>query len=199
MNIKKIILFVLILVIGILALRSYWGNLVNSKEQGVFKKYTSENPALNFTFEYPEKNWLPKEGHGSGQVFDSVQLLGPRDAQNQYSVNISVVVKPLNPKQSLADSAASFLESMKRFTGFKIAKNEKIKIQESIGQGASYEYFLRLPFWKKNAKNVLIKETVFFLMTAEKSYRITYSGTSEQYKNSRQVFEHFLKTFRFKK
>lgn len=202
-NIMKVSLIIFAVLLGIVLLRmcprstESLKNREDSKNRETYQMYRHPNSSLHFTFEYPSKGWIPKESHGTSQTYDAVQLLGPRDMKNKYSTHIAVIVKPLQPKELDMDLLGLFLDEMKRFDGFKFLRKEDWKIQNDYYPAAVYEYYLRLPFWAKNAKDVLIKETTVFVVRGNKSYRITYSGTSDQSEASRAVFHHFLKTFKF--
>lgn len=199
-NRRRILLAVLVILFAGVVFSRYYEASTNFKEdkkKEVFILYKSKNPSLNFTFEYPALGWTPKESQGTTQKYDVVQILGPSDAREEYSAYISVGVSALTPERSNADLLGLFLEKTKRFKGFKILEKKQIEIQKNDYPRATFEHFLRLPLWKKNAKDVLIKKTVVFLIKDDRSYRISCAGTAEQFKQFSYAFERALKTFQF--
>lgn len=194
---KRILLVVVVILFAGVVASRYCNVSPNPTKGEVFTIYKSKNPALDFTFEYPALGWTPKESQGTTQKYDAVQVLGPANAKQEYSVYISVGVRLLKPEQLSADLPGLFLEEKKRFKGFKVLEEKNIKIQNYDCPSATYEYFLRLPFWKKNAKDVLIKETTVFLTKDNRSYRISCAGTAEQFKQFSYAFEKAFKTFQF--
>lgn len=195
---KKFLWLILICLLGAVFFQQYAEK--PSKGEKLKKDYLiyqSKNPSLDFTFQYPSVGWTVDESEGVGQSYDAVQLLGPRDHQNQYSTSFAVTVKTNDSGVKAEDQLDAFLKTMERFRDFKILEKGKVGIQNNNYPIATYGYVARLPLWKKNAKDVLMREEVVFLSHQKKSYRITYLGTAEQNRASKSVFEHLLKTFKF--
>ncbi len=193
---KVLLLGILVLLCaGVIASHCY-KVLPGTQAKGAFTLYKSINPVLNFSFEYPIVGWTSEESQGTSQKYDAVQILGPKDAKAEYGVYISVGVRTLTPEQLKMDSLDVFLEETNSFKGFKILERKMTRIQGQDCPTATFEHFLRLPLWKKNAKDVLVKKTIVLLTQGDRSYRITCAGTAEQYNQFSPVFERALKTFK---
>ena len=167
-----------------------------AQKEEALKIYQSKNPALNFNFEYPAIGWTPKESQGTSQAYDAVQLLGPADAEKEYSAYFSVGVRTLKPEQLNEDFLSALVKESERFKGFRVLEEKKIRIEGRDHPSVTFEYMLRLPLWKKSAKDVLVKKTVVFITRGNRSYRISCGGTADQFKRYSPVFEKARETFR---
>lgn len=159
--------------------------------------FETKNPALDFTFDYPE-NWKPYETQGQSEKYDSVQVMGPKDEKNEFNVSMSITVKPLgnnhpNPSQLLSE----YLKRSNNLSNFKVLETKKIQMGGRETSLAVFQYIDRLPTWKTNARDVLMKKATGFISKADKFYRFTFSGTAEQFRQNEDVLKQIFKTFQF--
>ena len=157
--------------------------------------YQSKNPSLDFAFKYP-KNWQPRESQGRRERYDAVQVLGPRDKQNEFSVAFVISVKPGGNK-TVTDSLSDYIKSTSRFSGFKVLETNGVTVGKQNTSSARYQYLMRLPLRKLNARDVLVKGETFFLANENKSYWVSFLGTAKQFDEYLPVFRRMMKTFRF--
>ena len=160
--------------------------------------FETKNPALDFTFEYPE-DWKPHEFQGQSEKYDSVQVMGPRDEKNELTLSFSITVKPFDKDH--ADSSeellSEYLERSNNLAQIKVLDTKKIQMGGQKTSLAIFQYVDRLPAWKTNARDVLMKKATGFVNKADKFYRFTFSGTAEQFRQNEDVLKQIIKTFQF--
>lgn len=157
--------------------------------------FKSSNPNFNFTFKYPN-HWKTTESKGAQDAYEALQVMGPRDDLNGYTVSFAITVKPLQ-KESVEDLLLQYKQAYSGFPDFRALGENKIKIDGRKTKTNTIQYKLRLPFHKLNAKDILMKGESTYLIDEEKSYRISFTGTAEQFDRYYPIFKNALKTFRF--
>lgn len=175
------------------------GKIILVKQLAMKQQYISfetKNPALDFTFEYPE-DWKPYETQGQSEKYDSVQVMGPKDEKNEFNISMSITVKPLgNDRSNPSELLSGYLKRSNNLSNFKVLETKKVQLGGQETSFAIYQYTDRLPIWKKNTREVLMKKGTGFIRKDDKFYRFTFSGTAEQFRQYEPVLERMIKTFR---
>ncbi len=165
--------------------------------QNDYLTYKSTNPVFDFSFKYPQ-GWKPAESKGVVGRYDDIQVIGPRDKQNLFSAGFSITVKP-DSKKNTEDLLTEHLRTSSRFSKFKVIETKKSTVDHYKTSVASFQYTMLLPPLKTNAKEVLLKGKTLFLAKDNKSYRISFLSTAEQFDQYGTVFNEVIKTFQFTK
>ena len=167
----------------------------SGRDHQKYQTFKSENPAFNFTFEYPE-TWKIRETEGKTDPYAMVHATGPRDNQKEFSVGFFITVKDIE-NQTSDRLLADHLKSVERFKNFKIVEQKKNRINGETNPFAIYQYILMLPFQKIGAQAELVKTETGFVVQGEKSYHLNFVGTEKQFEKYKPVFQKVLTTFRF--
>lgn len=157
--------------------------------------YTSKNPELNFTFKHPP-DWKPAESQGKREHYTTVDVVGPWDKENSFSVGFSITNRSAEGKDA-GKLLNEYLKTAGRFSQFKTISEKNISIDKTKTMSSAYRYLMRLPMRKLNSKDVLMKGETFFLIRDGKSYRFTFTGTAKQFDRYLPVFKKMIKTFQF--
>lgn len=160
--------------------------------------FQSENPAFDFSFEYPATGWSLDESQGRTEKYDAVYLKGPVDEEKQFRFLIEVVVKPLQKGGAPADLLQAFLGRVSPWPKFKLVSKKEATIGGEKAFSAIYESEERLPIESLNGKPTMIKEQTIFLTRKDRSYRFSFHALADQWDASSPAFKQVLKTFKFK-
>ncbi len=160
--------------------------------------FLSKNPAFDFSFEYPEGEWRPRESQGRKQKYDSLYLQGPIDKLNEFAGLIVLTVKPLEAGMSASDLLEAYLTTASNLKKFKILSRKSMSVGGEKAFAAICEQEMLLPREKLDAKPVQVRQSTIFLVRGDKSFEFSFIFTAAQYSIYKPVFEHILKTFKFK-
>jgi hypothetical protein len=159
------------------------------------KLFQGKNPPYNFTFEYPE-GWKMKETGYRGD-YDRVEVMGSADKNPLFIPGIFITKRPRKDGHTAANLMSAWIKEESHYRNFKILDSKTFSMAGVQGLETRYRYAVSLPPWSVSARNVgVIKRKVVFIR-GDAAYQITFSGTEEQHKIYRPVFDHVLKTFRF--
>ena len=159
--------------------------------------YASRHPELNFTFKHPP-DWKPAESQGKREHYTAVDVVGPWNKEDSYSVGFSITNRSAEGKDP-GELLSEYLKTSSRFSQFKTIAAKNISIDKAKIMSSTYEYVMRLPLRKLNSKDVLMRGETFFVVRDGKSYRFTFTGTAKQFDRYLPVFKQMIKTFQFVK
>ena len=186
MLMKKKIFFVIVAAVLLIAFFEY-----HRSHQEHWLRFQSDNPMLDFSFEYPA-SWTPFESRGRSELYDGIQMMGPRDGGKEFSVAYEITVKK-SGNQSAQDLLADYVKRMERYPQFKTLKAGRLAEMGTV----EYEYIMRLPLRKLNNHDVVMRGKALYVTRENRSYRINFFGTAEQFKRYVSIFDRAVKTLRF--
>lgn len=161
-----------------------------------YKVFESKNPALNFTFEYPEVGWTPVESQGRTEKYDLVYLSGPIDKEHGFTTLIHITEKPLKPNETSATLLERYLKMDSNLDKFKTLRKENKMVAGEQAASALYEYEAT-PLYRIKASPVLVKGKKIYLTRNGRSYEFTLETIGSQYNIYAPILEHVLTTFKF--
>jgi hypothetical protein len=162
-----------------------------------YTNFKTGNPSLDFTFEYPETGWVPAETAGRSEKYDQVYLRGPVNKENGFTTLIHVTVRPLEAGRTAPDLLEAYLKTDSNLAKFKTLHKGTKKVGAKEAFFALYEYE-SVPLFKMKAPPVLLKGQMVCLTRNGRSYELALEAIASQYGTYAPVFEHILKTFKFK-
>ncbi len=161
--------------------------------------FQSANPAFDFTFEYPKVKWSPEETQGRIEKYDTVRLKGPVDLEKKFMTLISVTVKLEETGKTAADLLEEYIKMISGGPKFRVLSKKRIEVGGERASSGLFEHEARLPMDSLDAAPVMVDEQTVFWVRNGRSYRITFRVLAAQQKTNLPVFEHVLRTFKFKK
>lgn len=161
--------------------------------------FVSKDPILNFTFEYSQKEWLPRESQGRKEKYSAVYLKGPFDPEKKFITLIEVVVKSLEPGKTASDLLDAFLKRVSDWPKFKVIHKKTMDIEGEKAFSVIFESKVLLPIESLDAKPMMVEEQVIFMVKNNRSYRFSFHTLADRWKDYLPAFERVLKTFKFKK
>ena len=161
------------------------------------KQFVAQNPALDFTFAYPENGWIPTEAQGSAGEYDLVYLRGPVNKEVKFSTLIHVTVKPLKQNDTAANLLEAYLRTDSNLSKFKVLHKGPRKIGGINAAEAFYEYE-SFPLYDMRAKPVFLRGTRVYLIRKDRSYEFEFEALASEYDAYVAVLEEVLKTVEFK-
>lgn len=161
------------------------------------KSFETNNPALDFTFEYPETGWEPVESQGRVEKYDLVYLRGPVDEKTKFTAIIHITVRPLKTGEGAAELLGGYLEADSNLSKFKLSHKKTINIGNEKAFSALYEYEA-IPSYDLRVPKTPFKKQMIFLVKNGRSYEFTLNGLAPQFDACASTLEHVLKTFKFK-
>ena len=200
-KIKIMIFLVLsaVIVVAVLGYAIYRQRAQEETSMGKNAVFVSENPAFDFTFEYPSKEWSLQEEQGRRQKYNAVYLRGPIDSANDFATIIAITVKPLGEAKGASELLGAYLEMSSNLPKFKVLNKNDLSIGGEKAVSALYEQEMLLPRETLNAKPVAVNGHTVFLVKNEKAYEFTFLVIADQDKDYLPIFAHILKTFKFQK
>ena len=162
------------------------------------KNFGTKNPALDFTFEYPETGWTPVESSGRTEKYDLVYLKGPVDEKTKFTTIIHITVRPLKAGKTASELLEAYLKMDSNLTQFKAFHKEAIKIDEEKAASALCEY-KAIPSYSLRGPFAAFKKRMVFVVKNDRSYEFTLNTLASKFNTYAPILEHVLKTFRFKK
>jgi len=155
-----------------------------------------------FSFEHP-KEWTLRESVGSTEKYFQVHLFGQIDKDVGFGPSVTVTVYPKKAAggtyataRDLADARTAVAEKLPGYE-----RQEKRVRRLPCGVPA-FEYrsvsIYRLPLYSPQAKDVPIREHLFFFEKGQKIYVLIYKNVVSDYWEAAPVFDRIVKTFRFK-
>ena len=162
-----------------------------------YKTFKTQNPALDFTFEYPSRGWSFEESQGRMEKYDVVYLRGPVDKDKKSGTLIYVTVRPMGVDKSASALLESYLGIDSNLDEFKMLRKETVTVAREKASAALYQY-KTIPSVRIEDPLVLFKKRMIFSIRNDRSYELTLITSAAQYDICAPVFEHVLKTFKFK-
>ncbi|MBU9888715.1 MAG: hypothetical protein KTQ49_02460 [Candidatus Omnitrophica bacterium] len=160
--------------------------------------FQTDNPALDFTFEYPGTGWNPVESRGRRETYDVVFLGGEVDERTRFRTIIHITVKPLPEGKTAAALLKAYLERASVFRKFKASSQTGLDVGGVKAQGALFEYE-DYPLHQINPQAIPLKGRRIFFMRGGRSYEISFVTLVSRYEKYASVLDHLIKTFQFKK
>lgn len=193
-------LFLLIAVLGLGAAayffyhRSPGGDLMMDEN----KALSMQDPAFDFTFQYPSQGWGFSASQGRSEAYQAVYLRGPVDARTNFATLAEIAVKTAGAEETAKGLRENFLKRVEAWPEFQVIGKKELKVDGETGASVIWEHEAFLPMESLSAKPVMVSEETVFLVRGGKTYRIAFHALSAQRKEYSPVFEKVLKTFRFK-
>lgn len=159
--------------------------------------FVGKDPALNFTFEYSSREWSPRESQGRTEKYSVVYLRGPVDVEKRFATLMEVVVKPLGKEGTASELRDVFLKRITAWPKFKLIRKETMDVGGKKAFSATYESEVRLPIESLDAKPAMVREQAVFIISKDKSYRLSFHALADQWDNTFPAFERLLRTFQF--
>jgi hypothetical protein len=160
------------------------------------KLFQMKNPPFDFTFEYLEA-WRVSERGYKGD-YDMVEIMATGDKDRLVVPGMFITKKALQAGETVATLMASWLKKEGRYEDFTASSPKNFEIGGRKGLRAGYGYKMALPLGVVGAEKVSFKKGQVVVIKGGFSYQITFMGTDEQYNTYKPVFEHLLRTFKFK-
>jgi len=163
-----------------------------------FQVFESVTPDFNFVFEYPLTNWSLDDSQGRSEKYHAILLRGPINEEKRFRDLIELVVKPTKDAQSSQELQEDFLKRVSVWPKFKEVDKKVIRVGGVEARSLIFEFEERLPMESLQAIPTMLKEQTVFLIKGDKSYRLSLHALSDEWRTQGAVFEHLLKTFKFK-
>jgi hypothetical protein len=160
-------------------------------------RFTSPNPKFDFSFHYPS-DWQVREIEGTSCA--EVFILGSRNRENTYSLDLTVRVTPINEQGdgNLGALVTDYLTKNKRAPKFR----EISRVEGSLAGFDAIEieisYATLLPINTVNPKETRIIERRIFLKRGKHFYEVIYSAVEEDYFKYLDAFKDAVRTFEFR-
>lgn len=162
----------------------------------LWRTFEGTNPPFNFVFEYPGSR-KAKEIK-LAKAFNMVQVLGRQDKVTKFIPALYIKVREFKGDGLPAKLSETLLKKEERFRGFKKLHESAIVIAGLNGSRLGFQYVLPLPMRSMHAQDTVVRREEVVVKNGGKSYQISLWATQEQFESEQVVFEHALKTFRFK-
>ena len=167
----------------------------------IMLKYTSfetKNPALDFTFEYPETGWKTGESQGGVEKYDLVYLRGPVDEKTRFTTLIHITVRPLEAGKTASDLLKAYLKIDSNLSKFEVSHEETFNVggEKAFSALCGYE---AIPSYDLSAPVISFKKQLVLIVRNGRSYEFTYNTFASQFDAYLPILKHLLKTFQFKK
>lgn len=161
------------------------------------KNFETKNPALDFTFEYPETGWTPAETTGRFEKYDQVYLRGPVDKKTKFTTLIHITVRPLEAGKTASDLLEAYLKIDSDLSKFEASHRETMNVggEEAFSALCKYE---AIPSFDLSVPSASFKKRMVFVVKNGRSYEFTLNTFASQFDAYAPVLERILKTFRFK-
>jgi len=201
MRAKRFFLIVGIIVLSLLGVYGFNELTQQKPVQGKimlrYKAFETKNPALDFTFDYPEAGWDPVESQGSIEKYDLVYLRGPVDEKTKFTTLIHITARPLEAGKTASDLLKAYLKIDSNLTQFKTDRDEIINVggEKAFSALCSYK---AVPSYALEVPEAFFKKRMVFVVKNEHSYEFTLNTFASQYDIYAPILEHILKTFKFK-
>ncbi len=165
-----------------------------------YVSFGSKNPALNFTFLFPD-DWPIMESRGKEEQYDEVFVFGPRNQEDTYSLSISVRVT-LSRNQSgrhgdIGTPIASFLVKHRGLAEFRKLSRASGTLAGVNATEIEIGYTLPLPLNSVKPRATRIIERQIFLEKDGRFYELIYNAVAEDYHEYLPIFRNAARTFEF--
>ena len=163
-----------------------------------YKNFETKNPAIDFSFEYPEMGWTPVETAGRIEKYDQVYLRGPVDKKTKFTTVLNTTLRPLEAGKTAADLLETYLKTDSNLNKFKVLHKETREVggEKAFLATCTYE---QVPLHRIDVPPVPLKKQMVFLVKGERSYEFTLVTIASQNDAYALVLKHVLETFQFKK
>jgi hypothetical protein len=162
-----------------------------------YARFASTNPKFDFTFLYP-RDWQVREIEepSYGEVF----ILGPRNRDDTYSLDITVRVTSIAPDSdaSLGDLVADFLTRSGQLSKFRVLSRTDGSLLAHDASDVELTYVTLLPINSVRAKETAIIERRIFLKRGNRLYELIYSAVEDDFYRYFDAFKDAVCTFEFK-
>jgi len=161
-----------------------------------YKNFETKNPALSFTFEYPETGWTPVETTGHREKYDQIYLRGPVDPKVKFTTIINITVKTTQADQGLTGLMENLLTVDSDLAKYKVIQKGAMEVagEKALSALTVYE---QTPLYRTDLKPVQLKKRLVLLIKGDRSYKFTITTLASQDDTYAPIFEHVLKTFKF--
>jgi len=191
-------LFLLILVLLVLFYVFFSNSGAKSqRNEPAFKIFESTPPILNIRFGYPP-SWKLSVSRARDVEEETVQLMGPRDPQLQFSASFFIIAKKQDLLWSLDKELGAIIERKKQASQFRIISKKNIEVNGEDAREVIFDFVLGLPFDATKPHITTMREQIIEVAHSGLVYQIHFIGTLEQHRENNRLFQDFLKSFRFK-
>ncbi|MFH1692229.1 MAG: hypothetical protein ABIC68_06690 [Candidatus Omnitrophota bacterium] len=171
--------------------------------RGVFMKYNyTRYEGKDLSFEYPY-GWQIRESKGRAEKYSQVHVFGPPEKTTGFRPSITVTAYPKQKSAgefaSSSDFSELYLARAKKLRGYKLESDKIVHLPSKLlSRDISMSYFLMLPLYKSNAKEVLMRSHVLFFERGSKIYVLGYKNAASCYATGNSAFTRVIKTLGFK-
>lgn len=161
-------------------------------------QYSGQEGRVPVRFQYPN-GWRVVEEQGQHERYHQVRLLGPRNAEDTYTCNMSVRRSPLKPYGGTHASAADLIARYKAYAwrDATIGADRSTTVSGFAAHDLTASYVVPPPH-QPELKAIAIPVTTRLLVIErpDSVYEIMYSADAREFAQHAPVFERLLNSLR---